>query len=163
MESTSSDRARGERAMLRHTVATLAYRAEKVLRDVPDGFADHRLAPGVRTPLELVGHLGDLIEWATRTAQGHMIWKAECIGEWNADVARFYTALSALDPVPCLRHTARTSGWRHFSGTHRRRADPCRATGDAQKTRGCTRAARELCTGDYRRRARWTRSSRRAA
>jgi hypothetical protein len=83
--------------MLRHTVATLAYRAEKVLRDVPDGFADHRLAPGVRTPLELVGHLGDLIEWATRTAQGHMIWKAECIGEWNADVARFYTALSALD------------------------------------------------------------------
>ena len=89
--------ATGERAMLRHAVATLAYRAEKVLRDVPDGFPDHRLGPGVRTPLELVGHLGDLIEWATRTAQGEWVWKAESVGEWNADVERFYAALRALD------------------------------------------------------------------
>jgi hypothetical protein len=97
MDTTSNDRTNGERAMLRHTVATLAYRAEKVLRDVPAGFADHRLEPGVRTPLELVGHLGDLIEWAVRTAQGQWIWKAESAGEWNADVDRFYAALSRLD------------------------------------------------------------------
>jgi hypothetical protein len=97
VEHISHDRADGERAMLRHTVATLAYRAEKVLRDVPDNFAVHRFGPDARTPLELVGHLGDLIEWATRTAQGHWIWKAESIGEWNADVERFFTALSALD------------------------------------------------------------------
>jgi hypothetical protein len=94
---TSSLETQGERALLRHTVATLAYRAEKVLRVVPPGFAEHRLAPGTRTPLELVGHLGDLIEWATRAAQGHMTWKAQSVGEWNADVERFYTALSALD------------------------------------------------------------------
>ena len=97
METTSNDWAQGERAFLRHTVATLAYRAEKVLRDVPAGFADHRLETGSRTPLELVGHLGDLIEWATRTAQGQWIWKAESVGEWNADVERFYAALSTLD------------------------------------------------------------------
>jgi hypothetical protein len=97
MDTNSNDWTEGERAMLRHTVATLAYRAEKVLRDVPAGFADHRLGPGVRTPLELVGHLGDLIEWATRTAQGQWIWKPESVGEWNADVDRFYAALSALD------------------------------------------------------------------
>jgi hypothetical protein len=97
MDTTSNDRTKGERAMLRHTVATLAYRAEKVLRDVPASFADHRLEPGVRTPLELVGHLGDLIEWAARTAQGQWTWKAESAGEWNADVDRFYAALSALD------------------------------------------------------------------
>lgn len=89
--------AKDERAMLRHAVATLAYRAEKVLRDVPPGFPDHRLGPGVRTPLELVGHLGDLIEWATRSAQGEWTWKPESVGEWNADVERFYAALSSLD------------------------------------------------------------------
>jgi hypothetical protein len=102
MDTTSSDWAKGERAMLRHTVATLAYRAEKVLRDVPAGFADHRLGPGVRTPLELVGHLGDLIEWATRIAHGQWIWKPESAGEWNADVDRFYAALSALDQFLAL-------------------------------------------------------------
>jgi len=97
MDSNANDRAAGERALLRHTVATLAYRAEKVLREVPAGFANHRLGPHARTPLELVGHLADLIEWATRTAGGQMIWKAQSVGEWNADVDRFYAALAALD------------------------------------------------------------------
>ena len=98
MDTTSNEGpGNDERTMLRHAVATLAYRAEKVLRDVPAGFPDHQLGPGVRTPLELVGHLGDLIEWATRTAQGEWIWKAESVGEWNADVERFYAALWALD------------------------------------------------------------------
>lgn len=95
--TAAHDSALGERAMLRHTLATLAYRAEKVLREVPDGFADRRLAPGARTPLEIVGHLGDLMEWAVRTAQGHWVWKAESVCEWNADVERFYAALNALD------------------------------------------------------------------
>ncbi len=34
---------------LRHTLATLAYRAGKALRDAPEGFADCRLAPATRT------------------------------------------------------------------------------------------------------------------
>lgn len=95
--ATSASDIQGERAFLRHTIATLAYRAEKALRDAPAGFAEYRLAPDTRTPLELVEHLADLIEWALRTAQGQMIWKAQSVGEWNADVERFYAALSALD------------------------------------------------------------------
>jgi hypothetical protein len=98
MDSSTKGRADGERALLRHTLATLAYRAEKVLREVPAGFANHRLGPHARTPLELVGHLADLIEWAIRTAaEGQMIWKAQSVGEWNADVDRFYAALATLD------------------------------------------------------------------
>jgi len=97
MTTSANDATHGERAMLRHTLATLAYRAEKVLRDVPAGFAEQRLAPGVRTPLELVGHLADLMEWAARTAQGHRTWKAGSAGEWDADVDRFYSAIAALD------------------------------------------------------------------
>ena len=62
------------RHLLRHTVATLAYRAQKVLRDAPAGFAGHRLSPASRTPLEIVSHLGDLLEWAERMAHGEYRW-----------------------------------------------------------------------------------------
>lgn len=49
------------RRFLRHTVATFAYRAEKVLRDVPDGFAELRPSTASRTPVETLGHLCDLM------------------------------------------------------------------------------------------------------
>jgi hypothetical protein len=78
-------------------LATLAYRAEKVLRDPPPGFAGHRLAPDSRSPLEIVGHLGDLVEWAERLAQGQWVWKAASAGTWDADVERFFATLARLD------------------------------------------------------------------
>ena len=85
------------RDMLRHTLATLAYRAEKVLRDPPAGFAQHRIGPAARTPLEIVGHLGDLVEWAHSLADGQWNWKASSLGDWDGDVARFFAALARLD------------------------------------------------------------------
>src|SRR4029453_3537055 len=99
MATDKNETGSGERAMLRHTLATLAYRAEKVLRDVSDGFANQQIAPGVRTPPELGGHLGGLMAWGTRPAQGQWVWKAESVGEWNADVDRFYAGIAELDQV----------------------------------------------------------------
>jgi hypothetical protein len=90
---------------LRHTVATLAYRAAKVLRDVPEGFATTKIAGDVRTPLELVGHLGDLIEWARRLADGSGSWAPASTGRWDADVERFFTALAALDAYLATKPT----------------------------------------------------------
>ena len=86
-----------DRITLRHTLATLAYRAEKVLRDPPPGFAQHRIGPNSRTPLEIVGHLGDLVEWAHALADGQWNWKASSLGTWEGDVARFFAALERLD------------------------------------------------------------------
>jgi hypothetical protein len=82
---------------LRHTLATLAYRAEKALRDPPAGFAEHRIGPRTRTPLELVGHLGDLLEWAVRAAAGRWDWKPASSGEWKTEVERFFAATARLD------------------------------------------------------------------
>ena len=83
--------------LIRHTVATLAYRAEKVLRDSPDGLADHRLSPASRTPLEIVSHLGDLMEWAERMARGEYLWAPRPAGDWSSACDRFFRGLLALD------------------------------------------------------------------
>jgi hypothetical protein len=85
------------RQLLRHTVATLAYRAEKVLRESPEGFADYRPSPASRTPLEILSHLGDLMEWAERLARGEYRWQPVPAGDWDAASKRFFRGLKALD------------------------------------------------------------------
>ena len=85
------------RQLLRHTVATLAYRASKAFRDAPPDFATFRIAPGSRTPGEILAHLGDLIDWAESQARGAQRWSDSRAGEWEQDVARFHAALERLD------------------------------------------------------------------
>lgn len=85
------------RQFLRHTVATLAYRTEKVLREVPEGYAEMRISPTSRTPLEVVSHLGDLVEWAESMARGEYRWQPGLAADWAAAVARFFQGLAALD------------------------------------------------------------------
>src|SRR5262245_8616955 len=83
--------------LLRHTVATLAYRAAKVLREFPREAASARLSPGTRTPLELLSHLGDLMEWAERLARGEYRWEPASAPSWDAASERFFGGLAALD------------------------------------------------------------------
>lgn len=90
-------RAEGARELLRHTVATLAYRAEKVLRETPAGFPAARVSPTTRTPLELLSHLGDLMEWAVRLARGENRWEAVPAVDWGSAVERFFQGLTELD------------------------------------------------------------------
>lgn len=83
---------------LRHALATLAYRAEKVLRDLPDGFAEFRPSPTSRTPLALVAHLGDLVEWGERMAlRGEMKWAPVVQPSLSEAIDRFFRGLAALD------------------------------------------------------------------
>jgi len=95
------------RAMLRHTVATLAYRAGKVLRDVPADFATFRAAPGSRSALDIVSHMGDLMAWAERFARGEARWEAGGVGDWPAAVDQFFARLAAFDAA--LADAAATS------------------------------------------------------
>ena len=46
--------------LLRHTVATLAYRGGKAVRGAPASFADFRPAAGSRTPGEILAHVNDI-------------------------------------------------------------------------------------------------------
>ena len=83
--------------MLRHTVATLAYRAGKVLRGSPVGFSDFRAAPTTRTAGQILAHMVDLLEWAKTAADGKPIWRESGPGVWEQDLARFFAALTNLD------------------------------------------------------------------
>jgi hypothetical protein len=82
---------------LRHTVATLAYRGARVLRGAPPAVAGFRAADGTRTPVVVLAHIGDLLEWTLRLAQGQHEWVRSTPLAWDAEVARFYAALASLD------------------------------------------------------------------
>jgi RimJ/RimL family protein N-acetyltransferase len=85
------------RALLRHSVATLAYRAAKACRGAPDGFTTFRAAPDSRSAGEILAHLGDLIEWVDSQARGAERWNNSTPVAWTDDVARFHRALQHLD------------------------------------------------------------------
>lgn len=87
------------RDTLRQLAATLAYRAAKVLRDVPPDFATFKISPHARTPVELVAHLGDLMRWGTWLARGEHIWKAEGSSDWDTEVDRFFLLLGEVDSL----------------------------------------------------------------
>lgn len=82
---------------LRHAVATLAYRAAKVLRDEPAEFSSFRLAEGSRSAGEILAHMGDLFDWALSQAKGKQRWRNSKVRPWSKDVERFFSALKAFD------------------------------------------------------------------
>jgi len=86
-----------DRAFLRHTLATLAYRGMKSLRGAPDGFGAFRAGPTSRTPLEILAHLADLLEWAHWMAQGVRKWPDPAERTWDEEAARFAAGLAKLD------------------------------------------------------------------
>jgi hypothetical protein len=85
------------RQLLRHTLATVAYRGCKILRNVPEGFGDFRVAPDARTPGEILAHVGDLFDWALSIAKGQQKWNDSTPLDWPQEVQRFYAALEAFD------------------------------------------------------------------
>jgi len=85
------------RQLLRHTVATLAYRASKAVRNAPPGFSIFQVAPGSRTPGQILAHLGDLMDWALSQARGQQRWTDTPPGDWTADVDRFFRSIGELD------------------------------------------------------------------
>jgi hypothetical protein len=85
------------RHLLRHTLATLAYRGGKSLRDVPESFAAFRAHEGTRTPSQILAHLGDLLGWALTLAQGQPHWHSSTPAPWKEAVDRFHDALERLD------------------------------------------------------------------
>jgi hypothetical protein len=81
--------------LLRHTLATLAYRAARALDGAPDRFAGFDGAG--RTPVQILAHMGDLFDWALSIAVGKEEWHRAQPRAWAAEKQRFFQALGTFD------------------------------------------------------------------
>ena len=85
------------RDLLRHSVATIAYRGGKTVRDAPQGYVDFQAGAKVRTPIQILAHIGDLFDWALSIAKGKQVWHNSQPLEWPDEVQRFFETLKAFD------------------------------------------------------------------
>ena len=83
--------------MLRHMLATLAYRAAKVLRDAPPDFAAFSASASTRQPTLIVAHMADLMAWGLSVADGGSAWRPAGTNDWQTEVERFLDGMKRLD------------------------------------------------------------------
>jgi hypothetical protein len=86
-----------ERTLLRHTLATLAYRGGKALRGAPESFSTFEIGTPPKTPGQILAHMSDLLDWAITLCDGKQAWANSAPRSWAEDTARFHDTLSRLD------------------------------------------------------------------
>ena len=104
------------RDLLRHCLATTAYRAGKVLRDAPESFASFQPPEKARTPVQILAHIGDLFDWALSMAKGQQVWKDSQPLPWAQEVDRFFQSLKAFDDYLAGDQALHASPERLFQG-----------------------------------------------
>lgn len=86
-----------KRDLLRHLVATIAFRGNVAIRESPDDFADFKPHGDIRTPGEILAHVNDLLEGSAFLLRGEMrLLNAEPLA-WRDESARFFKAVRELD------------------------------------------------------------------
>jgi hypothetical protein len=84
-----------KRELMRHVLATVAYRAARALDGAAEGFAGFDGAG--RTPEQILAHMGDLFDWALSMAKGDQRWTPVPPRGWAEEKQRFFAALTAFD------------------------------------------------------------------
>jgi hypothetical protein len=111
--STASDPAR---QLLRHAVATVAYRGGKALRGAPESFAKVSIGEKPRTPAQILAHVGDLFDWALSMARGETAWHDSKPLSWSAEVERFFASLKKFDDYLASPESLQASAEGLFQG-----------------------------------------------
>lgn len=105
-----------KREMLRHTVATLAYRGAKAARGADELFASFKASETTRTPAQILAHVGDLLDWGLSIAKGNETWNNSEPLEWSKEVERFHAALKSFDDYLASDDELNASCERLFQG-----------------------------------------------
>src|SRR5271170_1238163 len=105
-----------KRELLRHALATLAYRGGKAVRNVPEGFALFHAGEGVRAPGQILAHIGDLMDWALSIAAGKQAWNSSQPLPWEKEVERFFAALKKFDDFLASSEPMQASAEKLFQG-----------------------------------------------
>jgi hypothetical protein len=105
-----------EHDLLRHTLATLAYRGGKAVRGAPETFAEFRVSADGRTPAQILSHIGDVLDWALSIAAGRETWPNSPPLAWDKEVERFHRAVGAFDDYLAAGQPLQASAERIFQG-----------------------------------------------
>ena len=104
------------RQLLRHTVATIAYRGGKALRGASPSFATFISSETTRTPISILAHIGDLFDWALSMAEGKQAWHNSSPLKWPAEIDRFFATLTNFDNYLAGDQPLHTSADKLFQG-----------------------------------------------
>lgn len=85
--------------VLRHLLATLAYRTSRAISDPPAGYPELSIGEGVRTPHEILAHLVVLLQFTLRYARGEQLGKPAPPRSWNDEFNEFFATLLELDEL----------------------------------------------------------------
>lgn len=86
-----------KRELLRHAVAAVAFRGRIAVRDAPPGFADFRVTAETRSPVEILAHIGDLLEGSRYLLRGDYIELVSRPLPWDSEIGRFVDSVRELD------------------------------------------------------------------
>ena len=104
------------RALLRHTLATLAYRGGKAVRNAPAEFADFRAGETTRSPAQILTHIGDLMDWGLSIARGQQAWRDSKPLPWNQEIERFFASMKSFDDYLASGHPLHAPAEQLFQG-----------------------------------------------
>jgi len=87
---------RDQRHLVRHLLATIAFRVRKALEGAPESFGDFRAAPDVNTPRLLLHHMSRVLLHAHGAFGGDR--KADLPElTWREEIERFFRVMRDLD------------------------------------------------------------------
>lgn len=85
------------RVLLRHSLATVAYRGAKAIGNAGPTFAGYGSPETPRTPAKILAHIGDLMDWGLAMAEGRRDWHDSTPLAWEKECERFFIALKKFD------------------------------------------------------------------
>lgn len=93
----SNDVSDSKRESLRHLVAALAFRAKIAVSGAPADFARYKISETVRTPGEILAHMGDLLEGSLVLMRGEFVNLNSAPLAWEEETIRFFNAVKKFD------------------------------------------------------------------
>lgn len=97
MPDSAAEQERSDhRGILRHFLATLAYRTSKALKDAPDGFGRFQAGGGVRSPEGIVRHMTGLLTFSLSILRAEERPTIAPLDDLTAEAKRFYAVLEEL-------------------------------------------------------------------
>lgn len=86
-----------KRELFRHLLATMAFRAKVAVSDAPIDFSSFKINETIRTPAEILAHIGDLINGSHFLMKGEFVYLNSAPLEWKDEVKRFFSAVRDFD------------------------------------------------------------------